>query len=186
MYVCIALCKHYYSAVMLRDFLMIYTLRSYVTYCKSTISANWKYYYCFSATSFLRNQVRFSWFRNVFLLSSILPKNERKNSTKLQWYLKLNCFRSFLEELKTPKRHFEINWPLQVPTMCWSTFWSIVFAFISFQFSNSAVIFRNSLLIFFSAKNLNKNSSWQYCWISRIICQIFRWNGKQKRLSEDY
>ena len=41
MYVCIALCKHYYSAVMLRDFLMIYTLHSYVTYCKSTISANW-------------------------------------------------------------------------------------------------------------------------------------------------
>ena len=41
MYVCIALCKHYYSAVMLRDFLMIYTLRSYVTYCKSAISANW-------------------------------------------------------------------------------------------------------------------------------------------------
>ena len=41
MYVCIALCKHYYSAVMLRDFLMIYTLRSYVTYCKSTIYANW-------------------------------------------------------------------------------------------------------------------------------------------------
>ena len=39
--VCIALCKHYYSAVMLRDFLMIYTLHSYVTYCKSTISANW-------------------------------------------------------------------------------------------------------------------------------------------------
>ena len=41
MYVCIVLCKHYYSAVMLGDFLMIYTLRSYVTYCKSTISANW-------------------------------------------------------------------------------------------------------------------------------------------------
>ena len=46
------------------------------------------------------------------MVSSILPKNERKNLTLLLWYLKSNCFRSFLGELKTPKRHFEINWPL--------------------------------------------------------------------------
>ena len=33
---------------------------------------------------------------------------------RLHYYgsIKLNCFHSFLGELKTPKRHFEINWPL--------------------------------------------------------------------------
>ena len=40
-------------------------------------------------------------------VSSILPKNHRQNSTILLSHLKLNCFRSFLGELKTPIRHFK-------------------------------------------------------------------------------
>ena len=49
---------------------------------------------------------------NVFLASSILPKNEWKNSTLLLWSLKSNCLVRFLRELKIPKIHFENNWPL--------------------------------------------------------------------------
>ena len=49
------------------------------------------------------------------MVSSILPKNERKQfDLRYQCkYCKLNFFLRFLEELKTPKGHFEINWPLQ-------------------------------------------------------------------------
>ena len=36
--------------------------------------------------------VKVSWFRNVFFVSSILPKNERKYSTLLLKYLKLSLF----------------------------------------------------------------------------------------------
>ena len=45
------------------------------------------------------------------------PKNRTKkfNFTTMQWYLKSNCFRLYLGELKTPKRHFKIhNWPLSL------------------------------------------------------------------------
>ena len=51
--------------------------------------------------------------RNDFLNPTFLPKNERTNSTLLLWYLRLTCFRSFFwKKLKTPKRNFEVNWPL--------------------------------------------------------------------------
>ena len=41
------------------------------------------------------------------------PKKRKKSSPLLLWYLKLNFFVYFLGELKTAKRHFEINWPLK-------------------------------------------------------------------------
>ena len=49
------------------------------------------------------------------MVSSILPKNERKNSTLLTYYGTSSriVFVRFLDELKIPKRHFEINWPLK-------------------------------------------------------------------------
>ena len=53
------------------------------------------------------------------MLSSILPKTNEK--IRLYYYntsgriVFIRFF--FLEELKTPKRHFEINWPLQEDTM---------------------------------------------------------------------
>ena len=44
--------------------------------------------------------------RHVSLVSSIVPKNERKNSTLLLWYLKSNCFRSFLGRIEDTKKTF--------------------------------------------------------------------------------
>ena len=37
--------------------------------------------------------IKVNWFRNDVLVSSIFPKNERKNSTLRLWHLKLNGFR---------------------------------------------------------------------------------------------
>ena len=54
-------------------------------------------------------------FWNVFLVSFILPKNKWKNSTLLlhmEHTSSPNVFVCFLGEMKTPKRHFEIEWPL--------------------------------------------------------------------------
>ena len=45
-------------------------------------------------------------FRNVFLVSLILPKNEQTNSTLLLWYLKSNCFRSFFGRIEVTKKTF--------------------------------------------------------------------------------
>ena len=47
------------------------------------------------------------------MVSSILPKNERKQFDLRYHSSKVEFFRWFLGELKVPKRHFEINWPLQ-------------------------------------------------------------------------
>ena len=63
--------------------------------------------------------LKVSQFRNVFLTSLILPKNLQKNQL---YYYSTSCrfvFIRFLGELKTPKRHFEINWPLlsQAPNL---------------------------------------------------------------------
>ena len=54
----------------------------------------------------------------VFLIFSILPKNERKqfDLRKLRYHklVKSDYFVHFLGELKIPKRHLEINWPLLI------------------------------------------------------------------------
>jgi hypothetical protein len=61
----------------------------------------------------LKKLLKVSWFRNAFLLSSILPRNEQiefdliYHSSKVEFF-----FVHFLGELKIPKRYFEINWPL--------------------------------------------------------------------------
>ena len=47
--------------------------------------------------------------RNDFFKLTFLPKNERTNSTLL--LADLFSF-VFWKKVKTPKRHFEINWPL--------------------------------------------------------------------------
>ena len=70
-------------------------------------------------------------YQKMYILTNIQTKGQliskclfgifnspKKRTKKLDFttyyleYLKQNCFRSFLAELKTPKRHFEINWPL--------------------------------------------------------------------------
>ena len=48
--------------------------------------------------------------RNDFFKPTFLPKNERTNLTLLLVDLFLFVF---WKKVKTPKRHFEINWPLQ-------------------------------------------------------------------------
>jgi len=48
------------------------------------------------------------------LISSILPKNEQKNSLNHYDTSGEIVFIHFLEELETPKRHFEINWSLMI------------------------------------------------------------------------
>jgi hypothetical protein len=53
-------------------------------------------------------------------LSSILPKNERKKSDFTTMILQVDLFSFiFWEKLKTPKNHFEINWPLMGVTLHW-------------------------------------------------------------------
>ena len=54
-------------------------------------------------------QLKVRQIRNDFFKPMFLPKNERTNSTLL--LLDLFSF-VFWKKVKTPKRHFEINWPL--------------------------------------------------------------------------
>ena len=48
--------------------------------------------------------------RNDFFKLTFLPKNERTNSTLL--FVDLFSFFFLWKKVKTPKRQFEINWPL--------------------------------------------------------------------------
>ena len=45
----------------------------------------------------LQHRIKISWFRKGFFN---YPKNERKNSTLLLWYLKSNCFCSFFGRIE--------------------------------------------------------------------------------------
>ena len=60
----------------------------------------------------LDNDLKVSWFRNAFLGSSILTKNERKIRIYYYGTSIQTVFTRFFGRKKTPKRHFEINWPL--------------------------------------------------------------------------
>ena len=64
--------------------------------------------------------------RNDFFKPTFLPKNERTISTLL--LVDLFSF-VFWKKVKTPKRHFEINWPLnemrEVYHLCFSLFWQL-------------------------------------------------------------
>ena len=57
-------------------------------------------------------ELRLIQFQNVLLTSLILPKNERKHSTLLLWYLNLNCFCLFFGRNEDTKETFEIKRPL--------------------------------------------------------------------------
>ena len=61
-------------------------------------------------TKFL-SVVKVKQFRNDFFKPTFLPKNERRNSTSL--LVDLISF-VFWKKVKTPKRLFEINWPLSL------------------------------------------------------------------------
>ena len=62
--------------------------------------------------SFDKYCIKVSLFRNVFLVSPILPKNEHENSNFCPSLLGQKLFVRFLGELKKQKRPFEFNWPL--------------------------------------------------------------------------
>ena len=73
--------------------------------------------------SFDKYCIKVSLFRNVFLVSPILPKNEHENSNFCPSLLGQKFFVHFLGELKKPKCLFEINWPLaKVCCTCWSDY----------------------------------------------------------------
>ena len=93
--------------------------------------------------------------RNDFFKPLFPPKNERRNSTVLLWYLRSTCFRSFFwRKSTTPKNHFEINWPLpqvnfpdnnlnfQWRWMWWDQTQAILLNIFYFTFKN--VFLRNS------------------------------------------
>ena len=48
------------------------------------------------------------------MVSSILPKNKRKQFDLRYHNSNIEFFVPFWRELKIPKRHFEINWPLVI------------------------------------------------------------------------
>ena len=58
--------------------------------------------------------LKVSWFRNVFLVSSNLPPKKTNEKIRLYYYGTSSqiAYIRFLNELRTLKRHFEINWPL--------------------------------------------------------------------------
>ena len=57
-----------------------------------------------------KNVLQVSWFRNVFLVSSLSSKKRTKSS---QQVVKSNLFVHFLEETSAWKNHFEFVWPLK-------------------------------------------------------------------------
>ena len=65
----------------------------------------------FIAKLLISSFLKVTYFRNVFLGSSISSKKRPKTSLIV---VKLNSFVRFFEDI--PKNHFEINWPLVVKT----------------------------------------------------------------------
>ena len=59
--------------------------------------------------------LKVSWFRNFFFVSSIHPKNERKQFDLRYHSGKVNSFHSIFGRIEedTKKIHFEITWPLE-------------------------------------------------------------------------
>ena len=74
-----------------------------------------KILYISRAESYLTHHIKGQTNSKWFFKPMFLPKNERTNSTLL-WYLRSTCFCLFFwKKLKTPKRHFQNNWPLLKP-----------------------------------------------------------------------
>ena len=63
----------------------------------------------------VNNLLKVRQIRNYFFKPTFLPKNERTNSSLL--LIDLFSF-VFWKKVKTPKRHFEINWPLVETVFC--------------------------------------------------------------------
>ena len=83
-------------------------------------------------------------------MSSILPKNERKISTFTSSRI---VFVRFLGELKTLKRHFEINWPLK-PNLASLTalLWACLCCWTTVPKTIKKILLRSPYLPSFSTK----------------------------------
>ena len=113
--------------------------------------------------------LKVSWFQNVFLASSILSKNKRKKKNQLYYYgiLSQIVFVHFLGELKTPKRHLEINWPLLARlTAILCIIYSWIHNKISPTKKNKPFLIPNP---FYWSKNVVGRNFWLYTYIS-IFC----------------
>ena len=53
----------------------------------------------------------------IFDVIDFLQKTKENKSTWGIIVVKSNSFVHFLEEIDDPKSHFEINWPLELPTL---------------------------------------------------------------------
>ena len=82
-------------------------------------------------------------------------KTNKKNLTLLLWYLKSNCFRLFFGELKAPKRHFEINWPLHRTKVRWR------FRKILWPSENIWTLIKHHLPVGLHQKVVSVGSLWQ-------------------------
>ena len=71
------------------------------------------------------------------MVSSILPQNERKkfDLTTVHDTSGRIVFVRFSEELRTPKRHFEINWPLRFSAILCELNMYIIFYFMLCHFT---------------------------------------------------
>ena len=64
--------------------------------------------------------------KGLFGDSQFSQEMNEKNSTLGTMVVKSNIFVRFLGELKIPKRHFEIDWPLQPDSLCISNLESML------------------------------------------------------------
>jgi hypothetical protein len=93
----------------------------------------WSYPSFHCINSFERTFWYLQFFQKTDLKSLIFALARGTSSPSL---LEQKFFIRFLEELKTPKRHFEINWPLPVPKKCF-TFWHHCWwEFLEFKITN--------------------------------------------------
>ena len=93
----------------------------------------------------------------VFLVSSILPKTNRKIPLFYDVTSSRIVFVCFLGELKTPKRHFEINWPLEGAITNFWRFWSTLFVVIKLISMYKQVYFYFRLIYLYTYFNLGIN-----------------------------
>ena len=77
----------------------------------------------------------------------------------IQQYLKSNCFRSvFWGELKTPKRQFEINWPLKMKK--------------KFVTTNLVHLQWTQPRLSYSSKMIQENRRWKEIWIAYLWMNV--------------
>ena len=112
-------------------------------------------------------------------------KRNENNSTRGTIVVKSNFFVRFFGELKIPKRHFEINWPLEEEEILIVSIWALwiicfMYLHLIFKFLRHHIMFKiflNSHFIFtflftryfFNIQILRQNLSLELKWYPRSI-----------------